>query len=765
MKLLTVVLLSILAACGGTVGGGGDGGADATPAIDAEPGPDALTCTGGSLCGEPAMCCAAGNECVDDLCLPTCDTGIRCGADLLTCCDAGNVCLGGACVAPGVACADSYDCQPGEFCEPTLGQCLPQPDPLTCEYAPTFETLTATVEWSYTAEQIISIPVVANLDGVGAPEVVVNLTQMDGAGFPGGRIAILDGATGAVVLPAIADNPPTSYGSHGRSTIALGDVSGDALPDIIYASRADATTFRSLIVATDRNGTKLWTSHLPNAAAYSLLIDNAAITLANFDADPQAEIVIGASLLDHDGTVLWNNGTIGAGPTYGSNAGYGGGISAVADLDGDGAPEVVSGKHAWKVVWNAGPPATATVTPYWTYAGDDGYPAVADLDQDGDPEVVLVANNQVITLDGQTGALWCGVDPTDAMCVTTPALRAQPLAIPGGPTNNRGGPPTISDFDADGRPEIAVAGGHSYSVYDLARAGEDIVQPAGTVTTPAAGSIYVRWSQTTKDTSSNASGSSVFDFQGDGVAEVIYADECHMRVYSGTDGTVQLDVLNTTGTIHEYPLVVDADGDGNSEILIVANSSNAATDCPGQAANKGLYVYGDLNDEWVPTRKVWTQHAYHVTNATSAGNVPMTEDDNWEQPGLNNYRQNVQGDGVFNAPDLGITVSAGLDACVDGELELRARVTNLGALGVPMGVEVSFYRGTDATGTLLGTGATTAPLLPGQSTIVRLTIPAPGSDTDYFAAVDTATGAGVVVECDESNNGDGLTEAGCLIVR
>ncbi|MDL1948729.1 mechanosensitive ion channel family protein, partial [Acidobacteria bacterium ACD] len=121
-------------------------------------------------------------------------------APIATCCDAGDVCLSGVCVVPGAPCTDSYDCEPGQFCEPTLDQCLPQPDPLTCELVPSFSTLSVTTEWAYTDHQIISIPVVANLDGQGAPEVVVNLTQMDGGGFPGGRIAVLDGRTGAVRL-------------------------------------------------------------------------------------------------------------------------------------------------------------------------------------------------------------------------------------------------------------------------------------------------------------------------------------------------------------------------------------------------------------------------------------------------------------------------------------------------------------------------------------------------------------------------------------
>lgn len=711
--------------------------------LDADETPDADLCVGGSLCGTPASCCPAGNECVADQCLPACSSGVHCGADLLTCCDAGQVCLEAQCVSPGATCADPYDCEAGNFCEPTLEQCLPQPDPLTCRILPTFTDLTVVEEWTSAANEIISIPVIANLDGVGAPEVVVNLTQMDGAGFPGGRIQILDGATGTQLLAPVANNPPTSYGSHGRSTIALGDVSGDGLPDIIYAARSGSggSGGRSLIIAMDRNGAVLWKSHALGGADYGIKVENGGATLANFDGDPQAEVVFGGTLIDHDGTVVWDQGGGGNGGYVGTNGTYQGGIAVVADLDADGKPEIITGKTAWKVAWNTAMPVMTVVTPYWTSAGPDGYPAIADMDSNGTPEVILVASGSVYLLNGQTGA-----------------NLAPAIAIPGGASNNIGGPPTVADFDGDGRPEIGVAGGYSYSVYDWNRPGEDI---SGITPAPAAGAQFVRWSQATKDLSSNATGSSVFDFQGDGSAEVVYQDECNVRVYSGTDGRVQLTIPNTTGTIHEYPLVVDIDGDGNSEIVVVANDSNASGDCPATTPRRGLYVYGDANDRWVPTRKVWTQHAYHVTNATAAGNVPLTELDNWSQPGLNDYRKNAQGEGVFNAPDLAVDLAVGLDECADGNLVLAARVTNLGSLGVRPGVTVAFHEGASAAGPLLGSVMTTQPILPGGSTVVKITIPVPAVASDYFAVADSAA---TVAECDELNNTDSATGVACPIV-
>jgi hypothetical protein len=320
----------------------------------------------------------------------------------------------------------------------------------------------------------------------------------------------------------------------------------------------------------------------------------------------------------------------------------------------------------------------------------------------------------------------------------------------------------VADFDGDGLPEIGVAGGSSYSIYD-----PDGADP-------------VLWSHATQDASSNATGSSVFDFEGDGVAEVIYCDECFMRVYAGQTGDVLLSIMNSSLTIHEYPLVADVDGDGNSEILVVANAdwyhvtnptycdaSAAAEGITDYIARSGVFLYGDSNDRWVPTRRIWNQHTYHVTNVESDGTIPTVEDDNWAAPELNNYRMNVQGEGVFNAPDLTvIALSVNLSGCPD-TVELQARVANIGNLGVVAGTSVSFYAGTPTTpGGLIGTATVDVDLLPGASTLVTLSAPLTGDAPYAFFAVvdDDGIGGALVAECDEDNNVDEITDVDCDLI-
>lgn len=757
----------------GTTGMTDDGGTGSTTAVADDTGDTGELCET-VLCG--GACCEVGEECVNENCLPECPTEIRCGENQEICCEEGQVCLANTCATPTGDCTDAYDCAEGEFCEPTLDQCLPQPEPLDCEIVPNFETVDVQVEWAFDTEQVISMPAVADVDGDMLPEVVINTYYAGGVVEFYGEIIVLDGTDGSEQFRVQHNPGADSYGSYARSTVGIADVDDNDLADIVYVGRPAVNippfaNNSSLIHAVNGLGQLLWTSHAPDGSPYYIYVRHGAPAFANFDNDDASEIVFGTAVLDNDGTVLFDqdrgDGLLGG--VYGSNGNYLGGISTMADLTGDGYPEIISGRQAWTVSWNdAVNPPDVDLTLLWEYAGPDGFPAVADLDNDGNPEVVVVGDPApfntldgiIYILEGDTGELWCGVDPDGSDCAANDALRTQPFTIPGG---GRGGPPTIADFDGDDRPEIAVAGGSSYSVYDLNRTGETVVQPAGDPP-PAPGAIYVRWTSATQDQSSNVTGSSVFDFQGDGISEVIYADECYLRVYSGDDGDIILEQENSSATIHELPIVVDADGDGNSELVVVANDANADADCgmiPGYTTRRGVYVYGDVNDQWVRTRQVWNSHTYHVTNATSTGLTPPMELNNWDDPQLNNFRQNFQGAGVFNAPDLEVNLSIGLANCLQEEFEVIATVRNTGSIGVPAGIDVSLYRGTDNTGMLVSTQQTAVPLLPGAQTNLSWLEPNPGAmGQDYYVEVDSDDMV-VVTECDEDNNSASAQSVAC----
>jgi hypothetical protein len=278
-----------------------------------------------------------------------------------------------------------------------------------------------------------------------------------------------------------------------------------------------------------------------------------------------------------------------------------------------------------------------------------------------------------------------------------------------------------------------------------------------------AGAIYRRWSAVTQDQSSNATGSSVFDFQGDGIAEVTYNDECYARVYSGSDGKVLLKIENSSATIHEYPIVVDADADGNSEILMVANDRRQLQRARLQGPQGRVPLRRQGRRLGAHAARLDAAHLSRHQRRLRRQRARDARSTTGSVKGLNNYRQNVQGEGVFNAPDLTVQLAIGLVSC-PGELELIATVRNEGALGVAAGVDVDFYAGVDATGMLLGSAVTDKALLPGGSTKVTLKVPAPpeGQTQDYYVEVDKASqGDGAILECNEANNSDQTTMAAC----
>lgn len=132
-----------------------------------------------------------------------------------------------------------------------------------------------------------------------------------------------------------------------------------------------------------------------------------------------------------------------------------------------------------------------------------------------------------------------------------------------------GGAPTIGDFDGDGFPEVAIAYGDEYTVFD-----PRCTKGIGTCEDAENG---ILWTRTSQDVSSYVTGSSLFDFDGDGSNEVVYADECFTRVYDGKTGDVLFSARHNSRTWYEMPIIVDVDNDQSAEIVMGANQTMS---CP-----------------------------------------------------------------------------------------------------------------------------------------------------------------------------------------
>ncbi len=711
---LSLVLAAMIAAggCGGSgTGGGPRGGAGGTGGAGGAGGGG--VCESALLCGAPAVCCGAGEECFAGVCVAPCPSGVRCGSDGSVCCDAGDVCLASQCATPGADCTDSFDCAEGEFCEPTLGKCLPQPEGPLCELRPENVTFEPTIEWHWegwsvdpTFKQVQSTPAIADIDGDGLPEVAT-VAYKDSSN---NMLIVLNGEDGSENLMI----PVSTYNVRWGTGPAVGNMDADAELEIVFM-----TTAPRQLVVIEHDGTEKWTAALSGTG-------QGYPALANLDADPEPEVVIGGQWFDNDGTLIQDKGWLAQNGEWS--------VSAIADISGDGQPDIVGGNVVYHVdgteVWR-------------NNSVPDGFVAVADMNRDNIPDVVSISGGNARVLSGNDGSVVFG-----------------PVAIPGGGT---GGAPTVADFDGDGRPEFAAAGRGQYAVYDLDCTATGEASFCGSSRTDG-----ILWSLVVQDLSSSVTGSSVFDFEGDGEAEVIYNDECTLYILAGKTGEKLLEMANSSRTAAEYPLIVDVDADGNSEFIVPANDDQIVRDgCA--VGTHGLFAFGDINDKWVRTRRVWNQHSYHVTNVDASGVIPAVESDSWSGEGLNNYRQNVQGEGVFNAPDLSVAgLSVDASSC-PSSIGIQAQIANSGSLGVEAGVPVGFYQGVLPDGSLLGFEMTTVPLLPGQTETLVLDFTPAGNDTgpwDFYVTVDDEAAAlSLVAECGEDNNNGTIGAAGCIVVQ
>lgn len=747
-------------------------------------------CSGSEVGSGTALCdpaCADDQECVDGICLSkaTCAGDNDCLSD--------QYCINGRCAAYGGDRVNNPTCErlvpagllsPSIFCEwqkPLAGDPYPN------------------------HKQVLSTPLVVDFNFAGRgsefittrPSILVNTySGTDGScGLFGGNFGILRVLDGRSCAQQHAIPTPVN----GAATPAIGDLDGDGAADIVaYSATGGLIAFRF-----DRAQNKfvtLWTSKTSAAAdsnPFAGLCEWTGPAIHDLDDDGKPEVIAEGLVYSSSGVLIDASANLRTGP---QDVGQ---FSVVADIDRDGVPNLIGptviyswdkATSKWKKDRDLPLPNGVSLARGYVAVADFGVPNGTGLDRnisDGVAEIAVIMSGRawIVSKDG--------------------VIVFGPLSLPG---STGGGPPTAGDFDNDGRAEFAAAGSSSYTVFD-----PDCIAGGEDKFCPSKRTDRLLWSNLSQDVSSNITGSSLFDFEGDGTAEAIYADECFARIYSGKTGEILFSQAHSSCTWNEYPVVADVAGNFRSKLIVPSNENctvscpavdpifkglrcTSSAECPNgigcdqgycrcasdtdcntasvgggfvcrapaasvpgagntcQAAftgkRTGIRVFGDVADRWVASRPLWSQHTYSITSVDDKGVIARTSQwsRNWDVPGLNNFRMNVQG--KVNPSAAGdVTAQGGTRSgavCQGNMVQLTTSVCNRGTAPVVDGSPVSFYEGT----TLLCTAQTKDALSPGLCTQVGCTAPLSqsGAHSITIVADDNGMGTGQTSECNEGNN-------------
>ncbi|MEM7247986.1 MAG: hypothetical protein AAF533_21815 [Acidobacteriota bacterium] len=481
---------------------------------------------------------------------------------------------------------------------------------------------------------VMMSPVVADLDGDDLPEIVIiSFEDSDDINTGAdGTLRILRGDDCTEVVSRrdfgcvnCVDEPSCVSLNDREDEGVLCPGAGVAVADLDLDGDLEITALSEGLPGPDFGGRRLLVfDHLAQLVTCGqrspeFLGTVAAPAIAQLDGAGAPEIVTTSVAWKTDGTVLWANEPSGLG------------LSLVADLDADGSPEVVAGETAYR----------ADGTVLWARPElRNGQAAVADFDGDCIPEIVLTSRSlaEVHVLESATGVSRCVIGLPGG--IESPECPAPAV----GPPLGQGGAPTLADIDGDCVPEIGVAGCVTYNVFRYDSTG------AGTAC------LTQLWSMPTDDSSSRVTGSTLYDLEGDGSFEVLYGDHRTFWIFDADDGSVVQSYERSNFTLVEHPTLVDSDADGEAEILIVSNDYTLGTDV-------GVTVLHDPDVAWVPTRPIWNQHSFHLTNIDDDGIVPDVESRSWEE--FNNYRVQITPSQCTLDPDPEITVPDDIEVSCD----------------------------------------------------------------------------------------------------
>lgn len=393
------------------------------------------------------------------------------------------------------------------------------------------------------------------------------------------EITIVDGATGNIHF--VIDTPQISEDSN----IASADIDSDGFNEIIAVKRQDQWGSLYKLVAFEHDGTLKWESqYIPDQDPGRVPTDYAwgGIGIADFDQDGNPEIYVGDVVFNNDGTVKWD-GSMSQG--YFRNRKP---ISNAVDIRPDiPGLELLAGNTLYSsnggVVWH-----NADL--------GDGFTGVGNFDSDSDAEIVLVYSRAT---------------PLTARLALLDHL-GNPIGNEYTISNEPGFPskPLLTNLDRDPEPEVVL-----------------IWFGIGNLNTMFAfdwvcDRFQVKWVGPTVMDVSGWSMPMAYDFNDDGISEIVHHDEKNWYIIDGQSGNILYSQPFLHATLIDTPVVANIDSDDYTEILVFG--------CVGYgfAGDNILKAY-ECKNECPLSRAIWNQYSYHISNVNDDGSIPQFEELPW----------------------------------------------------------------------------------------------------------------------------------------